>query len=84
MRKLKLRILLALILLLPLVMVFHIQYNKQQMEDVKSGKIQSEDVYVPASDIHPESAYLWSIPYVIVEVCAIVFYRLYKDDQLHP
>ena len=55
-------------------------YPKKQLEDLKSGKIQIEEGYIPSSDIHPESAYLWIMPYTIVEVGVLVFYLVYRQD----
>lgn len=80
MKKIRVRILLIFILILPFIMAYHIYHNKKQLEDLKSGKIQLEEGYIPASDIHPESAYLWIMPYTIVEVGFLAFYLVYRQN----
>ena len=80
MKKIRVRILLIFIIILPFIMAYHIYHNKKQLEDLKSGKIQIEEGYIPSSDIHPESAYLWIMPYTIVEVGVLVFYLVYRQD----
>lgn len=80
MKKIRVRILLIFIIILPFIMTYHIYHNKKQLEDLKSGKIQIEEGYIPSSDIHPESAYLWIMPYTIVEVGVLVFYLVYRQD----
>ena len=80
MRKVKKGILLAFILCLPFVMICHIGKNKKQIEDLQCGKIQMEEGYIPTSDLHPWAAYLWIFPYGIVEVVAVTFYLIYRQD----
>ena len=80
MKKIRVRILLIFIIILPFIMAYHIYHNKKQLEDLKSGKIQIGEGYIPSSDIHPESAYLWIMPYTIVEVGVLVFYLVYRQD----
>ena len=80
MKKIRVRILLIFIIILPFIMAYHIYHNKKQLEDLKSGKIQIEEGYIPSSDIHPESAYLWIMPYTIVEVGVLVFYLVSRQD----
>ena len=68
MKKLKKGILLVLIFIIPIIMIYHVQHNKKQLEDFKNGKIQIEEGYIPPSDVHPEGAYLWILPYMVLEV----------------
>lgn len=39
-----------------------------------------EEGYIPTSDLHPWAAYLWIFPYGIVEVVAVTFYLIYRQD----
>lgn len=72
-------ILLAVIVILPFIMTYHIYHNKRQLEDLKNGITEIEGTYIPASSVHPESAYFWIFPYAIVEVTLTALYLVYRD-----
>lgn len=75
------RILLTIMIILAIVCPYRVNmYNnmyKTKIEEIQSGKLQIEDMQYAASDLHPYSAYLMAIPYIIIEVtlCSLYYVR---------
>lgn len=71
------RILLTIIIILAIVCPYRVHMYKTKIEEIQSGKLQIEDMQYAASDLHPYSAYLMAIPYIIIEVtlCSLYYVR---------
>ena len=71
------RILLTIMIILAIVCPYRIHMYKTKIEEIQSGKLQIEDMQYAASDLHPYSAYLMAIPYIIIEVtlCSLYYVR---------
>ena len=44
------------------------QVGRDRIEEIKSGKLKINDMQYAADDLHPYSAYLMAVPYIIIEV----------------
>lgn len=71
------RILLTIMIILAIVCPYRVNMYKTKIEEIQSGKLQIEDMQYAASDLHPYSAYLMAIPYIIIEVtlCSLYYVR---------
>lgn len=71
------RILLTIMIILAIVCPYRVHMYKTKIEEIQSGKLQIEDMQYAASDLHPYSAYLMAIPYIIIEVtlCSLYYVR---------
>ena len=71
------RILLTIMIILAIVCPYRVHMYKTKIEEIQSGKLQIEDMQYTASDLHPYSAYLMAIPYIIIEVtlCSLYYVR---------
>lgn len=54
---------------------------KTKIEEIQSGKLQIDDMPYAASDLHPYSAYLMSVPYIIIEVVLGSLYYVRTRDS---
>lgn len=66
------RILLMIMIVLAVVCPYRVHMYKTKIEEIQSGKLQIDDMPYAASDLHPYSAYLMSVPYIIIEVVFII------------
>jgi len=71
------RILLTIMIILAIVCPYRVHMYKTKIEEIQSGKLQIEDMQYAAFDLHPYSAYLMAIPYIIIEVtlCSLYYVR---------
>lgn len=69
-------IMIAIIIICPLRV--HMYYIK--ILEIQSGQL-SVDSNVAASDLHPYSAYLMAIPYIIIEVTLAALYFVRTRDE---
>ena len=53
---------------------------KTKIEEIKSGKLKINDMQYAADDLHPYSAYLVSVPYIIIEVALGSLYYVRTRD----
>lgn len=51
------------------------------IEEIQSGKLQIDDMPYAASDLHPYSAYLMAVPYIIIEVVLGSLYYVRTRDS---
>lgn len=56
------RILLTIMIVLAVVCPYRVHMYKAKIEEIQSGKLQIDDMPYVASDLHPYSAYLMSVP----------------------
>ncbi len=80
-------ILLTIMIVLAVVCPYRVHMYKTKIEEIQSGKIQIDDMPFDdmpyaASDLHPYSAYLMSVPYIIIEVIlGSLYYVRTRDSQ---
>lgn len=74
------RILLIIIIILAIVCPYRVHMYKIKIEEIQSGKLQIEDMQYAASELHPYSAYLMAIPYIIIEVMLGSLYYVRTRD----
>lgn len=74
------RILLIIMIILAIVCPCRVHMYKTKIEEIQSGKLQIEDMQYAASDLHPYSAYLMAIPYIIIEVMLGSLYYVRTRD----
>ena len=74
------RILLIIMIILAIVCPYRVHMYKIKIEEIQSGKLQIEDMQYAASDLHPYSAYLMAIPYIIIEVMLGSLYYVRTRD----
>lgn len=74
------RILLTIMIILAFVCPYRVHMYKTKIEEIQSGKLQIEDMQYAASDLHPYSAYLMAIPYIIIEVMLGSLYYVRTRD----
>lgn len=74
------RILLIIMIILAIVGPYRVHMYKTKIEEIQSGKLQIEDMQYAASDLHPYSAYLMAIPYIIIEVMLGSLYYVRTRD----
>ena len=76
------RILLMIMIVLAVVCPYRVHMYKTKIEEIQSGKLQIDDMPYAASDLHPYSAYLMSVPYIIIEVVlGSLYYVRTRDSQ---
>lgn len=73
-------ILLTIMIILAIVCPYRVHMYKIKIEEIQSGKLQIEDMQYAASDLHPYSAYLMAIPYIIIEVMLGSLYYVRTRD----
>lgn len=73
-------ILLIIMIILAIVCPYRVHMYKIKIEEIQSGKLQIEDMQYAASDLHPYSAYLMAIPYIIIEVMLGSLYYVRTRD----
>ena len=74
------RILLIIMIILAIVCPYRVHMYKTKIEEIQSGKLQIEDMQYAALDLHPYSAYLMAIPYIIIEVMLGSLYYVRTRD----
>lgn len=74
------RILLTIMIILAIVCPYRVHMYKTKIEEIQSDKLQIEDMQYAASDLHPYSAYLMTIPYIIIEVMLGSLYYVRTRD----
>lgn len=74
------RILLTIMIILAIICPYRVHMYKTKIEEIQSGKLQIEDIQYAASDLHPYSAYLMTIPYIIIEVMLGSLYYVRTRD----
>lgn len=74
------RILLTIMIILAIVCPYRVHMYKTKIEETQSGKLQIEDIQYAASDLHPYSAYLMTIPYIIIELMLGSLYYVRTRD----
>ena len=74
------RILLIIMIILAIVCPYRVHMYKIKIEEIQSGKLQIEDMQYAASDLHPYSAYLMAVPYIIIEVMLGSLYYVRTRD----
>lgn len=74
------RILLTIMIILAIVCPYRVHMYKTKIEEIQSDKLQIEDMQYAASDLHPYSAYLMTIPYTIIEVMLGSLYYVRTRD----
>lgn len=74
------RILLIIMIILAIVCPYRVHMYKIKIEEIQSGKLQIEDMQYAASELHPYSAYLMAIPYIIIEVMLGSLYYVRTRD----
>lgn len=74
------RVLLTIMIILAIVCPYRVHMYKTKIEEIQSGKLQIEDMQYAASDLHPYSAYLMAIPYIIIEVMLGSLYYVRTRD----
>ncbi|WP_295566306.1 hypothetical protein [uncultured Holdemanella sp.] len=74
------RILLTIMITLAMICPYRVHMYKTKIEEIQSGKLQIEDMPYAASDLHPYSAYLMTIPYIIIEVALLSLYYVRTRD----
>lgn len=74
------RILLIIMIILAIFCPYRVHMYKTKIEEIQSGKLQIEDMQYAASDLHPYSAYLMAIPYIIIEVMLGSLYYVRTRD----
>lgn len=67
-------------IILAIVCPYRVHMYKIKIEEIQSGKLQIEDMQYAASDLHPYSAYLMAIPYIIIEVMLGSLYYVRTRD----
>ena len=68
-------------LVLAVVCPYRVTMYKTKIEEIQSGKLQIDDMQYAASDLHPYSAYLMAIPYMIIEVTLGSLYYVRTRDS---
>lgn len=74
------RILLIIMIVLAVVCPYRVHMYKTKIEEIQSGKLKIADMPYAASDLHPYSAYLMAIPYMIIEVALGSLYYVRTRD----
>lgn len=75
------RILLTIMIVLAVVCPYRVHMYKTKIDEIQSGKLQIDDMPYAASDLHPYSAYLMSVPYIIIEVVLGSLYYVRTRDS---
>ena len=75
------RILLTIMNVLAVVCPYRVHMYKTKIEEIQSGKLQIDDMPYAASDLHPYSAYLMAVQYIIIEVVLGFLYYVRTRDS---
>lgn len=74
-------ILILIMIVLAVVCPYRVHMYKTKIEEIKSGKLKINDMqYAAADDLHPYSAYLMAVPYIIIEVALGSLYYVRTRD----
>lgn len=73
-------ILLIIMIVLAVICPYRVHIYKTKIEEIQSCKLKIADMQYAASDLHPYSAYLMAIPYVIIEVVLGSLYYVRTRD----
>lgn len=73
-------VLLIMMIVLACLCPIHIYHDKKKVEDIQSGKLVIANNETPVDELHPEFAYLWIMPYGIVEVVLASLYYVRTRD----
>lgn len=73
------RILILIMIVLAEVCPYRVHMYKTKIEEIKSGKLKINDMQY-ADDLHPYSAYLMAVPYIIIEVALGSLYYVRTRD----
>ncbi len=73
------RILLLLILLILIICPLRVRMYYQKILEIQSGQLSVDSQFV-AADLHPYSAYVMAIPYIIIEVALCTLYYVRTRD----
>ena len=71
------RILILIMIVLAVVCPYRVHMYKTKIEEIKSG---INDMQYAADDLHPYSAYLMAVPYIIIEVALGSLYYVRTRD----
>lgn len=74
------RILLLIMIVLAVVCPYRVHMYKMKIEEIKSGKLKINDMQYVADDLHLYSAYLMTVPYIIIEVALGSLYYVRTRD----
>lgn len=74
------RILLLIMIVLAVVCPYRVHMYKMKIEEIKSGKLKINDMQYVTDDLHPYSAYLMTVPYIIIEVALGSLYYVRTRD----
>ena len=74
------RILILIMIVLAVVCPYRVHMYKTKIEEIKSGKLKINDMQYAADDLHPYSAYLMAVPYIIIEVALGPLYYVRTRD----
>lgn len=74
------RILILIMIVLAVVCPYRVHMYKTEIEEIKSGKLKINDMQYAADDLHPYSAYLMAVPYIIIEVALGSLYYVRTRD----
>lgn len=74
------RILLLIMIVLAVVCPYRVHMYKTKIEEIKSSKLIINDMTYVADDLHPYSAYLMTVPYIIIEVALGSLYYVRTRD----
>lgn len=75
------RILILIMIVLAVVCPYCVHMYKTKIEEIKSGgKLKINDMQYAADDLHPYSAYLMAVPYIIIEVALGSLYYVRTRD----
>lgn len=74
------RILLLIMIVLAVVCPYRVHMYKTKIEEIKSSKLKINDMTYVADDLHPYSAYLMTVPYIIIEVALGSLYYVRTRD----
>lgn len=71
-------------IVLAVVCPYRVHMYKTKIEEIKSGKLKINDMIndmqYAADDLHPYSAYLMAVPYIIIEVALGSLYYVRTRD----
>lgn len=67
-------------IVLAVVCPYRVHMYKMKIEEIKSGKLKINDMQYVVDDLHPYSAYLMTVPYIIIEVALGSLYYVRTRD----
>ena len=74
------RILILIMIVLAVVSPYRVHMFLTFFQEIKSGKLKINDMQYAADDLHPYSAYLMAVPYIIIEVALVSIYYVRTRD----